>query len=224
MNRIGFVLVLTLATPALTTDWGKADDPKACAQATTQGQIHYYPKCQEAIDKLVDPGCISDPEMKDALAKGGFVDGQNTSTFRRDKGKKIPQDARFACEAEALKRIKDQAADADVASTVLPKAKGKNAAIEKMMREEIKTNWKDGEELLKIIFDSGTEWTINKNGLGVVVSRSIFATAVYKKGERCFVYSTNWVQPAAGKGFAGPLEEHGQGAEIKKGILCEKVK
>ncbi len=84
MNRIGLVVVSTVASPALAADWGKAEDPKACAEASTPGQIHYHDKCQAAIDKLVE-GCIVDPEFKDKLAAAaGFVNGENVSKFRRD--------------------------------------------------------------------------------------------------------------------------------------------
>jgi hypothetical protein len=224
MRSIGIITTLLFASPVLADDWGKADEPAVCDHAVTQNQIHYNAKCQAAIDKMVDPGCINDPAMKDALAKAGYVDGQNTSKLRRDKGKKLPQDARDICETEALKRIQKQSADAEIDKTEMPKSKGQSATIEKMIRDEIKANWRDGEQLLKIVFDSGTEWTVNRNGLGIIISRSIAATAAYKKDDKCTLYSTYWVQQYNGKAFAGSLEEHGGGGAQTKGIRCEKVK
>jgi hypothetical protein len=225
-TSIGIVAALAVATSARADhDWGKADDPKACEHTVTQGQIHYSDKCQAQIDKLVDPGCITDPTMKDELAKRDFVDGKNVSKLRRDKGKKIPQDAKDACEKIALELVHAQGADAKVEQQELPAAKGTNATIEKMIREEIKTNWKGGEQLLKIIFDGATDWTINRNGLGAIVSRSIYATAVYKKQDKCYFYGTYWYQQSNGKAFSGPLEEHsGGGGTGEVGILCRKVK
>ena len=227
MMKLALVALVALASPAVadSTDWGKADDPSVCAHAISQTKIHYDAKCQAAIDKLVDPGCLSDPAMKDELAKRDYVDGKNVSKLRRDKNKKVPVAAVELCEEKALDKIHQQGADAAVEKAELPKGKGTNATIEKMIRDEIKANWNGGEQLLRIIFDGGTEWTINRNGMGVIISRSIPATAVYKKGDKCFYMGTYWYQQHDGKSFSGALSEHsGGGGTGEVGILCSKVK
>jgi hypothetical protein len=221
--------------------WGTAEDAGACEkdyvahknwrrhaksinEALKAEQVSA--PCKAEIEKRAKQ-CADDPEIQKVIKDPAYKveDAAGYCNYRAFNGMAVQLDAvleKKAKDADAAQQA--AAAEAAVAKAELPKAKGTNAALEKMIRAEIKENWKDGEKLLKIIFDSGTDWEIKRNGLGIITGRQVAASAVYKKDDKCFVYQTYWVQQYNGKTYAGPLEEHGGGGAQKFGILCEKVK
>jgi hypothetical protein len=228
MDRLGTVTAVVLAlsgAPALAADWGKVDNPDVCTKTSgIQGQIHYYPECQAAVDKLLD-GCMGDPAMKDKLAKGGWVDGKNVSKVSVDEGKKYPANAVETCEGEILVYMSKAREQGDLEKAEMPKPTWKNPAVEKMIQGYFKQEYKDGEKLLKIMLQPDKPaWEIEKDGLGKVKDRAVYAAVVFQKGDVCSVHKTYYLQAHNGKTFAGPLEEHGAGAEVNYNILCTKVK
>lgn len=106
----------------------------------------------------------------------------------------------------------------------IPKAKGHDAAIEKLIASNYVRIYPDWKALKVLLTGSRTSWEIQRAPNGNIVSRSIYATILTRKDDKCEVYSTYWEQQYDGKGFSGAVQEHGQGATEETKIDCAKIK
>jgi hypothetical protein len=113
-------------------------------------------------------------------------------------------------------------ADAEV--NQVPKAKAHNAAIEKLIAANYVRIYPDWKAVKVLLTGLKTTWEIQRAANGNIVSRSIWATILTRKGDKCEVYSTYWEQQYDGKQFAGDLAEHGAGATEEDTIDCSKIK
>jgi hypothetical protein len=106
----------------------------------------------------------------------------------------------------------------------VPKAKGHDAAIEKLIGSNYMRVYPEWKVLKVLLTASRTSWEIQRAPNGNIVSRSVYATVVARKADKCELYSTYWEQQHDGKSFSGNVEEHGQGATEQDEIDCDKIK
>ena len=108
--------------------------------------------------------------------------------------------------------------------TDVPKAKGHDAAIEKLISVNYVKTYPDWKVVKVLLTGARTSWEIQRSPNGNIVSRSIYASVVTRKADECEVYSTYWEQQYDGKNFSGDVAEHGQGATEEDTIDCAKIK
>lgn len=106
----------------------------------------------------------------------------------------------------------------------IPKAKGHDAAIEKLIASNYVRIYPDWKAVKVLLTGSRTSWEVKRAPNGSIVSRSIYATILTRKEDKCEVYSTYWEQQYDGKSFSGEVQEHGQGATEETKIDCAKIK
>ncbi len=247
-------IILGITQPAYADHWGTDEDAQVCEKEYSDSQkwqnLNKYPYAiNDALKRgQVSPQCKAEIEkrakrcMDDPLMRGIYNDASNENPHKDPPGycsyrafgeiydqlMNVPvmKEFKAAKAKQAEEKTAKKAAEeaAKVAAAEMPKASWKNPAIEKMITAAFKRDWTSGEKLLKLFLTGKQGWQIDRNALGIITGRSVYAAAVYKKGDKCTVHSTYWVQQHDGNGFSGPLEEHGAGAEENANILCAKVK
>lgn len=213
---------LLFAAPALAADWGSATDARACADLAKWSG----PESQGEIAKRTK-ACLADDDMQMDLGNVGY-----TPSTPNDEGRAL-------CKKQATKEIQKQLAGASAEQAAAskaekeevaalqtrepPKPSGRAPAIEKMVTAHFRKLYPE-KKLLKIILDGDTQWQVERAANGAITHRSIWATILSKKGDKCEEYGTYWEQQYNGRTFAGSLEEHSHGAEVQREILCTKIK
>jgi hypothetical protein len=213
---------LLTGAPALANDWGKLAEAQVCADLAKWSG----PECQAEIARRTQ-ACLVDDDMQTDLGNVGY-----TPSTPNDEGKAL-------CKKEATREIQKQlagagrekaaaaAADKEREEALqkrdLPKATAHAPAIEKLVGSTFAKLYPE-KKLLKVILDAGADWEIERTPLGGIRARSMWATVVSKKGDQCELYGTYWEQAYHGKGFSGPLVEHGAGGDRNDPILCANVK
>lgn len=200
------------ASPALAAPWGTLEEAAPCEKFASDA-------CQAEIQRRAAL-CKKDPAMKEKLAA-------DKDSCSNEAANEIIQQQAAAEKKAAADKQKQDAADMQKAREetmkdfVMPKAVGKNAAIEKLIANNFKTLYPDN-KILKLLLTDSRDWSIRRTS-GIITGREIFATIASKKDDKCELYGTYWVQSHNGRGFSGPLEEHGQGAQVLEEIPCSKV-
>lgn len=236
--------------------WGKPEDTEKCAKDLADGPDKigtwlsfgkrvkgkyvddakvYEPKnasdeCKAEVAQRAQR-CLKDPEMASSLKPTG--ENNKANAILKVAGDDGP---RLICADQAFARLMEQRKrylyekefkakrQANAEKAELPKAGKKDPALEKSIAATFKTNWSEA-RIIKVILIS-SDWSTDRNGLGVVVGRYLQAAVIEqpKGDDLCEIYSEAWEQEYIGGSFKGPMHEAGAGSLERTPIVCSKTK
>ena len=237
MKTISILAALVAATTATAAraDDAKWGTPEQAAVCTENCDYHagwknsMSTECKAEVDRRTK-ACMDSPEEKkkyDAWVKS-YKDAGSTTKLQSfadscgDDAKRDVEASMDKYDPVCQKKRDDDAYQAKLASTELPKATMHDAKLE----AAVKKAYIDGgyeNKVIKVVLE-GWDDDYEKDAFGQVTGRDMLATVVNKQPDgKCSLHEELFLQHGHGNSFSGGLSLRGAGSASDTEIMCSKV-
>lgn len=234
ISILAALVAATTATAARADDakWGTTEQGAVCTK-----DCDYYsnwkdtasPECKSELERRTK-ACTDDPNKKkeyDAWVKS-YKDAKSEAKLQSfaescaDEAKSDLERSMDRYKDACQKKKEDDARQAKLESTEVPKATMHDAKLEAM----VKKAYVDGgyeNKVLKVVLE-GWDDDYEKDDFGQVTGRDMLAAVVNKQPDgKCSLHEELFLQHGHGNSFSGGLSLRGAGSASDTEILCNKV-